>query len=209
MRKEAHQSKTKFLNAAMRMFRERGYEAATIEDVCATAGLTKGSFFHHFGSKEELALAAAQHFAEMAEGLFARASYRAFDDPLARVLGYIDFRREILLGELPEFTCLLGMLVQETYATREAIRQVCDRYISEHAATLVADIEAAKQEHCPGASWSPDSLALYTQAVLQGAFVLAKAKNGPEVASDCVGHLRHYFELLFQPGQGGDRREKM
>jgi TetR/AcrR family transcriptional repressor of nem operon len=40
-------------------------------------------------------------------------------------------------------------------------------------------------------------LALYTQAVLQGAFVLAKAKNRSEVARDCVAHLRRYLEFLF------------
>jgi TetR/AcrR family transcriptional regulator, transcriptional repressor for nem operon len=43
------------------VIRSKGYSAATIEDICQTAGLTKGSFLHHFKSKEELALAAAGH----------------------------------------------------------------------------------------------------------------------------------------------------
>jgi TetR/AcrR family transcriptional repressor of nem operon len=33
--------------------------------------------------------------------------------------------------------------------------------------------------------------------VLQGAYVLAKAKNGNAIARDCVAHLRRYLELLF------------
>ncbi|HVQ82325.1 MAG TPA: hypothetical protein VMS82_20740, partial [Pseudolabrys sp.] len=45
--------------------------------------------------------------------------------------------------------------------------------------------------------WSAQSLALYTQAVLQGAFVLAKSKGGPEVARDCLAHLRRYLLQLF------------
>jgi TetR/AcrR family transcriptional regulator, transcriptional repressor for nem operon len=36
--------------------------------------------------------------------------------------------------------------------------------------------------------------------VLQGAFVLAKAKHGPKVAADCLDHLRRYFERLFEGG---------
>jgi TetR/AcrR family transcriptional repressor of nem operon len=48
------------------------------------------------------------------------------------------------------------------------------------------------------ARWSATSLALYTQAVIQGAFVLAKAKNGPDVAIDCLTHLRRYLQLLFK-----------
>ena len=47
------------------------------------------------------------------------------------------------------------------------------------------------------AAWSAESLGLYTQAVLQGAFILAKAKGGPEVARDCVAHLRRYILQLF------------
>ena len=53
-------------------------------------------------------------------------------------------------------------------------------------------------------SWSPSSLALYTQAVLQGAFILAKAEDAPQVAAECVDHLRRYVELLFTRPQQKD-----
>jgi TetR/AcrR family transcriptional repressor of nem operon len=43
-------------------------------------------------------------------------------------------------------------------------------------------------------------LGLHTQAVLLGAFILAKAKGGPEAAVECVLHLRRYLELLFGGG---------
>jgi TetR/AcrR family transcriptional regulator, transcriptional repressor for nem operon len=45
--------------------------------------------------------------------------------------------------------------------------------------------------------WSAESLALHVQAVLQGAFILAKAKGGAAVARGCVAHLRRYLEQLF------------
>ena len=45
---------------------------------------------------------------------------------------------------------------------------------------------------------SPRSLALHTQAALQGAFILAKAKGGPAAAADTVAHLKRYFRLLFK-----------
>src|SRR6202047_1578340 len=125
-----HESKIRFLDAAVQVIRAKGYSAMTIDDVCLAAGLTKGSFFHHFKSKEELALAAAGHFAAMAESLCAQAPYRALDDPLDRLLGYVDFRKTILQGRLPEFTCLLGTMVQETFESHPAIRQACDIYIS-------------------------------------------------------------------------------
>ncbi|PZR90408.1 MAG: TetR/AcrR family transcriptional regulator [Hyphomicrobiales bacterium] len=180
----------------MQVIRAKGYSAMTIDDVCLTAGLTKGSFFHHFKSKEELALAAG-HFAAMADRLFAQAPYRALQDPLDRLLGYVDFRTGILQGSLPEFTCLLGTMVQETFESHPAIRAACDTHISAHAAEVAKDIAAAKLLFAPNATWSAEGLGLYTQAVIQGSFILAKAKNGPEIATECLGHLRRYLEMLF------------
>jgi TetR/AcrR family transcriptional regulator, transcriptional repressor for nem operon len=190
-------ARTRLLDAAMGVIRAQGYSATTVDDICHAAGLTKGAFFHHFRSKEDLAVAAAAHFSAMAETLFGTAPFRELADPLDRLLGYIDFRSAIIDGPLPEFTCLLGTMVQEAYDTHPAIRQACDTYIGIHAAGLAKDIEAAKALYAPDATWSAESLALYTQAVLQGAFILAKAKHGPDVARDCVSHLRRYIVSLF------------
>jgi TetR/AcrR family transcriptional regulator, transcriptional repressor for nem operon len=194
-------SAEKLLDAAVHVIRSKGYSAARIEDICAETGLTKGAFFHHFASKEACAVAAAAHFAARADAIFHAAPYTRLPDPRARVLGYVDFRKAILQGELAEFTCLLGTMVQEAYDTHPAIREACDRYISEHAERLEADIAEAKAIHAPDAHWNPKSAALFSQAVLQGAFILAKARHGPNVAADCLDHLKRYFEGLLPLGE--------
>src|ERR1700685_2288224 len=142
-----HESKNRFLNAALHVIRAKGYSATRIEDICEAAGLTKGSFFHHFDSKEALALAAADYWNEITGGLFASAPYRGHADPLDRLLAYVDFRKYILLGDLPDFTCLVGTMVQEVYDTHPNLREACNRSIGEHAATLEPDIEAAMRQH--------------------------------------------------------------
>jgi TetR/AcrR family transcriptional regulator, transcriptional repressor for nem operon len=77
-----HESKTKLLNATLHTIRAKGYTAARIEDICDAAGLTKGSFFHHFKSKEDLALAAAEHWGAVTGGLFAAAPTTPCPTPL-------------------------------------------------------------------------------------------------------------------------------
>jgi len=196
-----HESKSALLDAALLVFRAKGYTATRVEDICEAAELTKGSFFHHFRSKEELAIVAAEHWISVTSPTFLSAKYRTLSDPLERLLAYIDFRKALLKGSLPEFTCFAGTIIQEVYETHPAVRDACEKSITGHAATLVADIDEAMRLYSVDRTFSAESLALYTQAVIQGAFILAKAKQGPAVAADCMDHLRRHIELLFAPRQ--------
>jgi TetR/AcrR family transcriptional repressor of nem operon len=196
-------AKAKLLDAAFAVIRTKGFAATSVDDLCAAAGVTKGAFFHHFKSKDDLAVAAANHWSEVTGALFASAPYHAHEDPLERVLGYLDFRKELLKGNVPEFTCLVGTMVQEAYETNPQIRAACDASISGHADNIAADIAEAMKRHNIKADWTAESLALHTQAVLQGAFILAKAKGGADVAAESIDHLARYIELLFnQPKRG-------
>ena len=201
-----HPSKEKLLDAALQVIRTKGYTATRIEDICEAAGLTKGSFFHHFRSKEDLAVAAAEHWSAVTAALFQAAPFHRHADPLDRVLGYIDYRKELLCDAVPEFTCLVGTMVQEAYDTEPAIRDACDRCISIHAAAIEQDIAKAMTAYGIEDDWTAKSLAFYTQAVLQGAFILAKAKSGPAIAAESIDHLRRYVVLLFKGRKAAEFR---
>lgn len=191
-------AKTRLLNAALHMVRQKGYAATTVDDICREAGVTKGSFFHHFKSKDDLALAAIEYWEHMTGGLFAQAPYHQAADPVDRLLGYIDFRTQILAGDLADYTCLLGTLVQETYDTHPHLRSACLRALNSHIDTLTRDAVQARDLYAPNAPWTPESLGTFIQAVLQGSFIFAKAHHGPEVAHGSIDHLRRYIEFLFQ-----------
>jgi TetR/AcrR family transcriptional repressor of nem operon len=200
-------ARSKLLEAAISIIRKKGYAATSVDELCAWAGVTKGAFFHHFSSKDALAVAATNHWTELSDALFAAAPYHRLDDPLARILGYLDFRRAMLRGEVAEFTCLAGTMVQETYGTHPDIRDACDASIGGHADKLESDIADAMKLYRLSVPWTAESLALHTQVVLQGAFILAKAKGSAEVAEASIDHLRRYIELLFRrPGKKVGRK---
>ncbi len=196
-------ARAKLLDAAIGLIRAKGYSATSVEDLCKAAGVTKGAFFHYFPSKEALGVAAADYWSETTSAMFAGAPYHDHDDPLDRVLAYIDFRGGLLEGGVEEFTCLVGTMVQEAYGSSDAIRAACDASMSGHAATLEANIAAALQNY--GITGiTAQSLALHTQAVLQGGFILAKAKGGPEAARESIAHLKRYFVMLFKQERGAN-----
>lgn len=197
------ESRQKLLNAAISLVREKGYAATSVDQVCERASLTKGAFFHHFKSKDALAVASAGYWSECSKAVFASAPYHALADPLDRVLGYLEFRKAMLEGEVRKITCLAGTMIQEVYTSHPDLARACAATIHDHAAEIEKDIEAAMKQHRIRARWTAASLALHMQAVVQGAIILAKAQDGVDVAIETIDHLRRYVELLFRK----DRRK--
>ena len=189
-------SRTRLLGATIDLVRANGYAATRVDDVCAAAGVTKGSFFHHFASKEDLAVAAAAAWNERASQVFAAARYNAKADPLDRLLGYVDYRKELLAGEMWQFTCYAGTTIQETHESHPDIRAACASTIDSHLAMLERLIGAALDVY-PVAKLRAATLATHIQAVIQGAFIMAKARQDRRAAIDSIDHLHRYLELLF------------
>jgi TetR/AcrR family transcriptional repressor of nem operon len=202
------ETRTKLLAAATDAIRAKGYTATTVDDICEAAGVTKGGFFHHFDSKEQLGIEAVEQFGAMAAVLFGSAPYQAKADPRDRLFGYIDLRIAMLSGEIAQYTCLLGTTVQEVYATHPDLRAACERMLSEHVAELTRDLAAAKQRYAPAAPWTPESVGYFMQCVLQGAFIFAKAKQSPKVAAASLGHLRDYLVTLLGQPRNHKRKEQ-
>src|SRR5574342_878463 len=57
MQQRSEETRTKILEAAITLFSNRGFSAASVDDICAEAGVSKGAFYHHFESKQALFLA--------------------------------------------------------------------------------------------------------------------------------------------------------
>lgn len=55
-------AKEKIINAAWELFREKGYEETTLQDIIDKSGTSRGAFYHHFRAKEDLLFRMAWYF---------------------------------------------------------------------------------------------------------------------------------------------------
>ena len=70
-KKSTRNTKSRIVDAAWKLFYEQGYEDTTVEDIIASSGTSKGSFYHYFGSKDDLLGSLAYLFDEKYEELSA------------------------------------------------------------------------------------------------------------------------------------------
>jgi AcrR family transcriptional regulator len=57
MRQRSEETRIKIMDSAVKLFSTRGFSAASVDDICEEAGISKGAFYHHFESKQALFLA--------------------------------------------------------------------------------------------------------------------------------------------------------
>ena len=57
MQTRSEETRARLLDAAMRLFSSYGYNAASVDEICEAAGVSKGAFYHHFASKQAIFLA--------------------------------------------------------------------------------------------------------------------------------------------------------
>jgi AcrR family transcriptional regulator len=90
------------LDHAQTLFFERGYDATSVNDVIAAAGISKGAFYHHFPSKESLLEALAER---LARGSIAQVQ-DILDDPslsaVERLNRFLERTRQLKVESAPE-----------------------------------------------------------------------------------------------------------
>ncbi len=135
------------LDAAERLFGQQGYEKTGVQDILTATGLSKGGFYHHFASKDEVLTALCERRAERAAAHTAEA-LDAAQTPLARIdavlHGFMPLRRE-------EAT-FVALLPTVDRAEGRAIALTCQDALAEHFAPLLhAEIAsaAAVEAVCP------------------------------------------------------------
>jgi TetR/AcrR family transcriptional repressor of nem operon len=203
MRKDGAATREKILNAAQGLILDRGYVGMTVDHVLDKVGITKGAFFHHFKTKDDLARALLTRYAEHDERIYRETRERAeklSDDPLQQVLIFVGLFQEMFdaLTE-PYPGCLFASYVYELQQFDEDTRALISSSFTKWRELLKEKFEAVARKYPPRLEVDAASLADAFTVVLEGAFITSKAINDPKVVSEQLRHFRNYVELLFRP----------
>lgn len=188
--------KEKLISAAKDLMLDKGYVATTVDDICESAGVTKGSFFYYFKDKEALAKAALFDFACCADEAICCDLPKEEADPLKRVYNYLD--NVIRWSNDPKMKgCLIGMFSQELSETHPAIRKLCEKVFNSQIDSMVADLTAAKKKYIPRSKVDPRQLAEHFLALAQGSNILVKVKQDRNLLERNLNQYRHYLKTIF------------
>jgi TetR/AcrR family transcriptional repressor of nem operon len=190
-------SKEKLLDAAQLLMLAKGFTATSVDEICETAGLSKGSFFHYFESKEHLGKEVLGRYWLSVQQLVKEGSFRQKRDPLQRIYGYVDFVIVMANGGLLNQGCLVGTFAQELSDTHPEIRSECAKRFDQWAKALARDLGAAKAKYAPKERFSSQSVAEHFIAVLEGSLILAKAEQDMGVVEKNLRHFKRYLKSLF------------
>lgn len=190
--------RSRLLRAGTDLVRGQGYVATRVSEICAAAGVSKGAFFHHFESKEDLVRACLARWCEMSEQMDASSPHHAIEDPVDRVSAFLAFMVEVFSDPTMVKSCLAGTTVQETYDTHPGLREGAQACFDGATTRITALIDAAAASS--GARVDAQALASLWMATLQGALVLAKASGDDAVITTSLTHVKTYIEGQLRPG---------
>lgn len=173
-----HATKERLLEAGLSMLLERGYADLGIQAVLRATGTPKGSFYHHFESKQDFALQVVDRYMEEVHQGLAACLQHGSEPPLERVRHFFEetekrYRSEGYLG------CLLGGLGQELSGVSDVFRQKIEHCFSEIAARIAICLEEARGRGDLPAQTDPRALADLLVDCWEGAALRCRLRRDP------------------------------
>ncbi|HXV10624.1 MAG TPA: TetR/AcrR family transcriptional regulator [Burkholderiales bacterium] len=203
MRKDGIATRERILDAAQHLILDRGYVGMTVEHVLDEVDITKGAFFHHFKTKDDLAKALLRRFAEKDAQIYEATRERAeklSDDPLEQLLIFVRLFEEMFDGLTEPYPgCLFASYIYELQQFDDETRTLIHGSFMKWRDLLKEKFEVIARKYPPRIQVDAASLADVFTVVLEGAFISSKALDEPQLIGEQLRHFRNYVELLFRP----------
>ncbi|MDJ1018100.1 MAG: TetR/AcrR family transcriptional regulator [Paracoccaceae bacterium] len=196
-------TRARILDIAEAAVLEKGFEATSIDEIVASAGISRGGFFYHFPDKNALARAMLERYIatedKLYDDIFARA--RALDDdPLHAMLIGLKMLAEAL-ENMPQGHpgCVIASTAYQDRLFDQGVRDLNRQAILGWRARFRAMFEEIESSYDLRETVDLDALGDMVSSVVEGGLVLQRALREHNAASQQIMLLRSYIKLLFAP----------
>lgn len=193
--------RTALVDAMRQLALSKGFPATTVDEICERAGVTKGSFYHHFGAKDDLGLAALQAYFDDLVAAFTGGDWPQAEDPVTRLRQFVAHAADVCTGPVMANGCLMGSFTLDLAESSPQVRQHLSTMfgaLRDLVAGLIADAAAHS-----GRQVDAPSLADHFIAVAEGSILLGKAHADPAIPRRGMEHLGAHLDLLLAAPTAG------
>lgn len=199
MPRDGTATRERILDVAERLFIEQGYSATSLDQLLAESNSSKGAFFHHFGSKADLAEELVARYVEgdLAQLEAGLAAASVHDDPATRAVEFVRYFEE---RGAEIMSAQSGCLYATVLAERDLVTSATSARVAK--ATLAwragfADlIRDALDTGSRSAEIDVEVLADHLYTTFEGAFILCRTLDDPRGMGQQLGAFRQLLEAL-------------
>ncbi|MDX1658701.1 MAG: helix-turn-helix domain-containing protein, partial [Nitriliruptorales bacterium] len=178
MPRDGTATRVAIMDAAEELILDRGFAGTPIDDILDVAGVTKGAFFHHFASKQELAHALIDRYVRLDLGHLEDKLRRAEElstDPLQQLLVFVGlFREEAEELTQPYPGCLMGSYCYEAGLFDATVLDTIRETMAAWREQLLEKLEEVAAAYPPRRDVDLVSLADQITVVFEGAYIVSK-----------------------------------
>ena len=190
-------TRQRLIDATVRLMLKQGFAGTSVDTICAEAGMTKGSFFHHFDNKEAIGKAAVEWWGRMGTSLYSVAWHNTEADPLDQIHQMLDIMSSFTMRKDEACVCMVGMMSQELSATNPVIQQACAHELNVWTHNVAKMLAAAKRKHKPKTDFDCKAVAWFLNSLWQGSMLVGKACKSQAMIRANLKLARSYVDGLF------------
>lgn len=194
-------TRDRLLEIAERRILQQGFAGTSIDEIIKEAGITKGGFFYHFSSKDDLALGLLQRYKEqdalLFNGLFDRAG-ELTDDPLQQMLVFVKLLSETM-ADLEDLHpgCLVASFTYESQQVNQKVRDLTAESVMVWRELFEEHLKKIDGHYNMKTETSYAELADMLSSIIEGGIIVSRALGDPDILVRQLLQYRAHLRLLF------------
>ena len=176
-------ARQRLIEAAKEVIYAHSYEAVSVDELCAAAGVNKSSFYHFFSSKQDLVLVALESQWQWFEEKVLKPTFADHLPPQERMVRFFDLVLEQQQAQKQTGGhmrgCPIGNLTLEMSTQDELIRARVEQFFRAWLRYFERMLCEAKAQGIVPATLDPAVTAQALLAYFEGVVLLAKGRNDP------------------------------